>query len=167
MKLREVYYSEELSSWCVPLTKGRFALIDEEDVDRVSQYNWYVGKGKHTHYAHHKSKESFLLHRFVTNAPDDVQVDHINSNGLDNRKTNLRFCNNGQNSAASRKRQGTRSKYRGVVFDSTASCKWKARVYDNGKQIVLGRFSSEEEAALAYNKAALERYGEFARINVL
>ena len=168
MKLRTVYYDTNKESWCVPLTKGHVALIDEDDVERVSKYNWYSMKGKHTHYGAVKFAElSTTLHRFVLGAEKDQKVDHKNGDGLDNRKANLRFCSYGQNNANSRKVAKCASIYKGVTFDDTASFKWKARLYKDGKQKVLGRFATEQEAALAYNRAAVEVYGEFAKVNQL
>lgn len=166
MRLRKAYYSEALESWCVPLTMGDVTLIDEQDVELVSQYNWYSQTGKRTRYAANKNKERLLLlHRLILG--DCEAIDHINGDGLDNRRSNLRVCSLTENNRNTRKRENTRSQYKGVVFDNSASNKWKARVYKDGKQIVLGRFSTEEEAAVAYNKAAVIHYGEFANINSL
>lgn len=166
MRLRKAYYSEALESWCVPLTKGDVALIDEQDVDLVSQYNWYSQTGNNTKYAANKSKaSSILLHRLILGDCDTA--DHINGDGLDNRRTNLRSCSTAENNKNTRKRTSCRSKYKGVVFDDSAINKWKARIYNDGRQIVLGRFSTEEEAAFAYNEAATLHHGKFANLNLL
>jgi len=96
-------------------------------------------------------------------------VDHINGNRLDNRKSNLRFVTNQQNIFNSQKRQliisgGNPSKYKGVTW-MTDRNKWRSRITLDGREFHLGVFESEQEAALAYNKAAIKFYGEYANLN--
>lgn len=107
------------------------------------------------------------MHRLLIYVPPGFEVDHINRNGLDNRRANLRTCTKSEN-AANREKVGgdTSSKYKGV-HRRADSGKWMARIKVNGRRRSLGCFYSEEEAALAYNVAATEEFGEFARVNVV
>jgi hypothetical protein len=94
----------------------------------------------------------------------DVFVDHINGNGLDNRKSNLRICTHQQNCENSRKRKKSFSKYKGVYWSKNAK-KWVAQITIDGKSKHLGYFELEEDAAAAYDKAAVKYFGEFACLN--
>jgi hypothetical protein len=114
------------------------------------------------------------LHRAVWeefNGPisEGMQIDHINGDGLDNRLENLRICRNGQNHFNMRKYQYqeiTTSQYKGVCLHKTSGL-WHARINVSGKCISLKYFKSEIEAARAYNKAAIQYYGEFASLNII
>jgi hypothetical protein len=98
----------------------------------------------------------------LLSAPPGVDVDHINRNGLDNRKTNLRLCEGWQNALNKSVRRDNRSGYKGV---SRYYCKWKATVAVSGKHFYLGLFDTPKEAADAYDKAATELHGRFACLN--
>lgn len=106
------------------------------------------------------------MHRAITNAPKGMDVDHINGNTRDNRRENLRVCTHAQNLAAGRpaKRANSKSKYNGVGWNKSAN-QWMARIRINGKLTYLGCFKDETAAARAYDKAAREHFGEFARLN--
>jgi hypothetical protein len=145
------------------LTRGETVLIDREDWERAIGFNWYLQHG----YAVGKPQwVSISLHRFIMNAPYGVEVDHINGNPLDCRKSNLRLCSRAQNARNSKKRVGGTSRFKGVYFESQTR-KWRAVITVDYKSIRLGRFLSEIDAALAYNAAAIEHHGEFARLNPL
>lgn len=138
------------------------ALVDDEDYELASKYVWRALKTKAGHvYANHSN---FLLHRLITKAPKGLVVDHINCNGLDNRKTNLRVCTHSQNKAwgTQKPRPNNTSGYRGVVYHGN---KWSARIKVNYVRQVLGSFDTREAAALAYNEAALKHFGPYARLN--
>lgn len=147
---------------------------DEEDADLVSIYDWYIMLAGHTFYAftvlYTKERQSAGMHRIVMGLEDNKYViDHINHDGLDNRKENLRICTSQQNSwNRSVSGRGT-SKYKGVIFSSenNRNKRWKAQIKVNYKRLDLGWYWTEEEAALAYNKAALEHFGEFACLNIV
>lgn len=150
----------------IQLTKGKTAIVDDEDYERVNRHGWVVS-GKRTLYAHATiGGKSVYMHRLILAAPQGAHVDHINGNTLDNRKENLRVCTRSQNSANSRKYrlQAATSKYKGVSF-YTRYNKWVASIKAQGKQHFLGYFSEEKEAAIAYNRAALNLHGQFARLN--
>jgi hypothetical protein len=152
----------------IPLTRGMFAVIDESDIPMVASYLWcVVGDPRYTLYAATCiAGRNMRLHRMITSAPDGMFVDHINGNGLDNRKQNLRLCTRNQNMHNRRKVVGGVHKYKGLCFIPW-SRRWTARIYYLSKPIHLGTFDTEAEAASAYNDAAKRYFGEFARLNQL
>lgn len=143
-------------------------LIDDEDYEKISKFKWFINKRlyvRRTQYINGKEKE-LRLHRYILNIIDsNIIVDHINGNTLDNRKCNLRICNNKQNSYNSKKIKSS-SKYKGVFWNKVNN-KWQAQIHPEGKHIHLGYFDSELDAAKKYNEMALKYYGEFAKINNL
>lgn len=153
----------------IPLTKGRFALVDAADYEWLMGWKWYfngkyAARKQHISFFQGKQKQKGIkMHRVIMNTMEGMDTDHINGDGLDNRRENLRICTTSQNMANQIKTRGV-SKYKGVVWDR-ARTKWAARVKINKKAIFLGRFDNEEEAGLAYNVAAQKYFGEFARIN--
>lgn len=154
----------------IPLTQGKFALVDDEDFDDLAPHKWFYGCDG---YAARNStgtwprRHTIMMHRVITDAPKGLQVDHINGNKIDNRRRNLRIVTSAQNrynSNASKGVVGRTSRYKGVSWNPN-SRKWSARICENGKDVNLLFTESEVEAALAYNKAAIRIYGEFARLN--
>lgn len=138
-------------------------LLDEEDQHYLLYAYSITSDG---YVAISRDKKKVLLHRWLLKAEAGQAIDHINGNKLDNRKENLRFCTQAQNCANRRKRTDkvTSSKYKGVSYCKQTK-RWKATVRQTGISQTLGRFSTEEAAALAYNKAALQYFGEFAHLN--
>ncbi len=153
----------------IPLTQGQFALVDDEDFELISQYNWYANKRDATFYAATSIKKggkwtTLQMHRLVMDAQKGQEIDHRNGNGLYNCRTNLRFCTRSQNNQ-NRKPQGNgSSKYKGVSWCKSSN-EWKAEIKSNYKCIWLGRFKNEIDAAKCYDKKAKELFGEFARTN--
>jgi hypothetical protein len=149
----------------VPLTQNKVAFVDEEDYELVSQYKWNTNKGRNTFYA----ATGLQLHRLVMENTlgrklgSEELVDHINGNGLDNRRENLRVCSRTQNIRNRTGKSGS-SKYKGVSWH-TPTEKWLARIQVNKHQIHLGCFVNEATAAIAYDIAAHQYFGEFAKLN--
>ena len=153
----------------ISLTQGYIALIDDEDYEIVAQYKWYPRKHGKTCYAITNIKNDFgkyktvNLHHLIFGKKDGQIIDHINGDGLDNRKENLRFCSQSEN-CNNRHNTWGKSKYKGVHWHPINN-KWVARIQVKKKRLHLGCYVSEKEAALAYNKAAIKYFGEFARLN--
>ena len=151
----------------IPLTRDKFAIVDAEDYDRLNKYKWHALKGQRNYYArNHRPNGTVLMHRVILNAPRGLVVDHINHNGLDNRKRNLRLCTAAQNSQnrRPRTRPNKTSKYKGVTFDKNRN-RFAAYIKHNKKAYFLGRFKDETDAAKAYDKKAKELFGQFAYLN--
>lgn len=154
----------------IPLTKGLFALVDDSDYELTSQFTWTALVCKRTAYAYFRRRAAgrspvTLMHRMLMNAPVGTQVDHINSNGLDCRRSNMRVCSIAENHRNIRKRiNPTSSRYKGVTWDKNRM-KWMAKIKCDQKFIFLGRFTAEESAARAYNVEALRLFGKFALLN--
>ena len=153
----------------IKLTKGKFALVDDEDFEHLNQLKWCVLISGNNVYArrHHKTgnkRITILMHREVLATPKGFYTDHINGNGLDNRKSNLRVCTQQDNMRNLRAQTGGTSKYKGVYW-SKRSNKWHAqiKVSVDGTRKSLGFYSLEEDAYKAYCEAAKKYHGEFAR----
>lgn len=150
----------------VPLTRGYVALIDEADAGRVGAHNWCVMLNPRTPtpYAIRNAggRGTVYLHRFILDAPSDVEVDHASGDGLDNRRANLRQCTAEQNGCNRRKFIVGRSRFKGVTWHPSG---WRARIRLSGRLTHLGFFDSEREAALVYDVAARDFHGPFASPN--
>ena len=155
------------------------AIIDTEDWDKIKVYRWYLHGSKTygTPYVRglipnpdkdiNRPYTFILLHRLILGKPKKGMVtDHINHNGLDNRKENLRFATRGQNQRNRQSGKNSRSQYLGVFWYKQHQ-KWSAQIRHNGKKYHLGLFTCEHQAALAYNKKAIELHGEYANPNVV
>jgi len=155
----------------VNLTRGHVSVFDPEFCAPVSLYRWHAhfdGKNTYARRCHHAEIDgrrlslSVHLHAMVMPSVGDLVVDHRNGDTLDNRVENLRLASMSQNSANQRKRLGTSSRYRGV---SHVRGQWRAVVGHQGRQVYLGQFASEEEAARAYDAAAKSLFGKNSRPN--
>jgi HNH endonuclease len=155
----------------VPLTQGKVALIDDEDAERVLAYKWCTQWDKSSprwraiRYSGRKhGRRTALLHRFIMDAPDGVQVDHINQDPLDNRRSNLRLATNSQNNCNKGRHIDSSTGFKGVWRHKKLGA-FQAGIEHQGKKYHLGYFTTAEEAARAYDIAALMLHGEFARVN--
>lgn len=164
----------------IALTQGKVAIVDDDDYDRLAEYKWYAHKNRtcNLYYAMRQvgtapNQKCIRMHRVVANAPDGVMVDHKDGDSLNNRKANLRLCTHGQN-IANRRRKGKNksSQYTGVTWRPD-NRKWRAGIKggplipgtNRRKNITLGHFDSEVEAAHAYDDMAVIVHGEFACLN--
>lgn len=152
----------------IELTRGYYTTVDDEDYEYLNQFKWRVRLCKHDHrkiYAIRTSK-SIGMHRVIMNITDPkIQVDHKDGNGLNNQKYNLRVATNQQNIFSSRKsNKKTSSIYKGVSYEKDRE-KWSSKIKLNYKSKSLGRFDNEIDAAKAYDVAARNYFGEFAKLN--
>lgn len=150
----------------VPLSKtNKVALVDLDDVQKIVGIRWYIHAQKcGLFYAGTNIKgKTIHMHRLIVGAKKGQYVDHINGDGLDNRRENLRFCTSQQNSCNKKKARGT-SKYKGVSYHKQTR-KWRAYITYKRERIYLGCYLTQEDAARRYNSAALKYHGEFAKLN--
>jgi hypothetical protein len=147
--------------------------IDSEDYERVSKYKWYVRLEKTTgrfyvlSHNYTNGDTTIYLHRLLLNCPKGKIVDHIDHDTLNNKKSNLRICTRTENIRNSIKRKDYKySEYKGVKWHEKDK-RFHSRITFNGKRFYLGGFITEIEAAIAYNKKAVEFYGEFACLNII
>lgn len=154
----------------IALTRGMFAIVDDSDYEWLMQWKWYAIKPRKTWYAARKQTQGprvqnmIYMHRVILNAPSGKMVDHCDGNGLNNARSNIRLCSNAENHYNQFPVSGKSSKYKGVCWNKRRG-KWNAVITANGIARHLGVFEQEADAAVAYNKAALELHGEFARLN--
>lgn len=155
----------------VELTQGYTSIIDAEDARIAELFNWCVLKrsDKRTIYAHRKMRDGsghqkiVYLHRAVMGLPAGCQIDHIDGNGLNNRKSNLRLCEVHQNARNRGAQVNNQCGFKGVFWDKSRG-KWRAHIHALGKTNHLGRFETLEQARNAYAKANKKIHGEFGRV---
>jgi hypothetical protein len=155
----------------VPLTRGQVAIVDLDDFTWVSQWNWSALwiPSKHGFYAVRSAviegkKRCLYLHRELLQCSPDEYTDHRDGNSLDCRRSNIRRCRPIDNTRNRGVQTVNTSGLKGVSFDRFRN-KWKSRINVDGKEIFLGRFANSMDAAIAYNNAAREYYGDFAWLN--
>lgn len=152
----------------IKLRSGRISKVDEEDFEKLSKYKWLENVKMNTSYAvasilsdDKKDRVHIKMHRIVMNAPKGMDVDHLNGNGLDNRKCNLRICTKSQNGMNKGILNRNTSGFKGIYRKHR---KWIAQIGVNNKRIRIGSFNTPEEAYKAYCEAAIKYHGEFARL---
>lgn len=158
----------------IELTKGQVTIVDDEDFEYLAQWRWQLGgsSGERSDgYAFRmsydqvsKKRKGTYMHRVILNPGNGVQVDHINGNRLDNRRCNLRIATGSQNRSNIGPTRFSKTGVKGVCFRVERGS-YEAKIGLGRKRIHLGTFKTLEEASMAYNKAAMELHGEFARLN--
>ena len=140
----------------IPLSQNKVAIVDAEDYERLSKYKWSLSCQESTCYGQRTeshTRRSIMMHREIACAPPHLVVDHINHNGLDNRKRNLRLCTQEENIYNSLPRRNCSSKYKGVYLHKRSK-RYHAMIGYKGKRYYLGTFKDEVDAAKAYDKKA-------------
>ena len=152
----------------IPLTQGKFAIVDDADFERVNQFKWCAKKGGNTFYAARHSAMPFSktirLHIYLMDSPKGAKVDHKDGNGLNCQRYNLRFATKSQNAMNRGKNRNNKSGFKGVAWHKSRG-KFVAQIAVNGRDIHLGCFQTAEAAARAYDEAAKKHHGEFAYLN--
>ncbi len=157
----------------IPLTRGEYAIVDTEDYAYLMQWKWCAQPSKTTWYAMrwapHPSGEkgkgaTIFMHRVITGATGKWQTDHVNHNGLDNRRCNLRRCSRSENNQNRLPLANCSSPYKGVTWSKDKG-EWQAQITLNSKTRYLGHFPVETDAAYAYDEKAKELFGDFAYLN--
>lgn len=148
----------------IALTRGKFAIVDAADYEWLSRYKWTANCKGDKCYAYRRDKgRGVLMHRAIMQAPKGLVVDHIDGNGLNNRRSNLRLCTQAENSRNARPRRGT-SRFKGVRAHNTPG-QFVAEITLDGRARYIGSFTDEIEAAIAYDLRAVVLFAEFARLN--
>ncbi len=147
----------------IPLAHGGFVLVDAADFEWLSRYKWSP-KGSGRYAARREKGKTIYMHREIMNAPPGMVVDHSDGNGPNNCRSNLRVCTAGQNRCNQAKRIGCKSRFKGVYQDSRRD-KWFVMIRVGDKPLWFGYFDAEGEAARAYDRLAVELFGEFAYLN--
>lgn len=154
----------------IQLTRNQVALIDDEDFDLINQHKWFSVSPRqknyrHTWYAACKIQGRHVtMHNLLLNPPKGSVADHIDHNGLNNRRTNIRISTTRENSWNTNKHKNCTSKFKGVSWNKEKS-KWQARICINGRETHLGWFHDEVLAANTYDFVACQFFGDFAKLN--
>jgi hypothetical protein len=152
----------------IPLTQGQVALVDDDDFERLSGHKWCAARDRSgnfyavRHIPGPRWQKTIYMHREV--CPQGAEGDHRNRNTLDNQRRNLRPATHAQNAQNTGRLKNNTSGFRGVYWEKQVN-KWRARIYSDKQRHLLGYFLNAEDAARAYDRAAKERFGEFACLN--
>lgn len=153
----------------IRLTREKQALVDDDDFEKLIGHKWFFGTSG---YAVRNvrteggEKTQIYMHRVILGTPDGKKTDHVNENKLDNRKENLRVCSVAENHWNKGAHKDSKSGLKGVFFHKRTG-KFEAQIMALGKRYHLGYFFKKEEAAIAYNQAAMELHREFAKLNAV
>ena len=153
----------------IPLTQGKFAMVDDADYDWLNQWKWCACWSGWTWYAERTTgpkghRKHIKMHIVIMNVHKGQKVDHRDSNGLNNQRYNLRTSTDEENARNRRPQRGKTSKYKGVYWNKQTR-KWHVQIMTGQKNFYLGLYTNERIAALAYDIKAEELFGEFAYLN--
>jgi hypothetical protein len=152
----------------IQLTRNKVALVDNEDFEWLSTLNWFAKPHHGNWYAignigrDDKTRYTCSMHRFILKPPKYIAIDHIDTNGLNNQRSNLRICTNSQNAMNRKISRVNTTGFKGVYSENN---KWRAQIKMNQKIFFIGMFSDKIAAAHAYDQKAIELFGEFSRLN--
>lgn len=153
----------------IPLTKGKVAIVDAADYEWLNQWRWHARGNGSAFYASRKvgprgATRYVHMHRLIVGVEVDAEVDHINGDGLDNRRANLRSCSHRENTRSLKLNRNSQSGFKGVSWHK-ARGKWVSHISVDGRQRHLGIFDDPVKAAVAYDLAAKVHFGEYAKLN--
>jgi hypothetical protein len=149
----------------IKLTQGKYTTVDDEDFVSLNKYKWYATKKFKTYYAVRslKNGSKIQMHRVILNTPENMETDHVDGDGLNNQKNNLRACTHSENQSNKSKYVNNTTGYKGLSW-CERNKKWLVRISVNKKRFYLGHFKSKKEASEVYNIACLKKHGKFAKI---
>lgn len=152
----------------IPLTQGKVAIVDDEDYEAMAKHKWCLYDNRRGHqyavrFTRVPKKRLVRMHRVILGEPEELVVDHINGDGLDNRRQNLRVCTRTENIRNSKSQGGAVPQFKGVTRAPNGG--FRAMIMANRRSEALGTFNTAEDAARAYDAAAIRLHGDFARLN--
>jgi hypothetical protein len=153
----------------IPLTQGFVALVDDGDYEELNRWKWHASKTSDIFYAIRKARvdgnrQNISMHRQILNFPSGMEVDHIDGNGTNNRRANLRICTHAENTHNQKLNRVNTSGFKGVSYHNVTK-RWRAYLKFNRKYIWLGSYDSPHDAAVVYDINARVFFGEYARLN--
>ncbi len=145
------------------LNNGKEVFVDDSDYEYLNQWKWTSNGHSVTRFIYEgRVRKILLMHRLILNAPHGTYIDHMDLNGFNNQRSNLRLCTPSQNAANTKKRKTNKSGYKGVCWYKNTN-KWMAYIQFNNRRITLGYFKNKKHAIRAYRISAKKYFGEFAR----
>lgn len=142
----------------IKLTQGKVAIVDDKDYEYLSQFKWHWKSNNYA--ARESSRKTIFMHREIMKPQDGMLIDHIDGNGLNNQRNNLRICNKSQNGM--NRQNNTGRQFKGVY---PVGKKFVARIQVDGENKYIGTYETQDEAARAYDRAAIDLFGRFAKTN--
>ena len=163
LRCKEIRHGCKLKA--IKLTLGKYAIVSLEDYERLNKHKWHALISHRTFYAvRTENYKAIYMHNHIMQPESGKVIDHIDRNGLNNGRYNLRLASRSQNCYNRKKKAGSQSKYKGVSYVKGRK-KWRVCINHNGKRIHLGYFDDEIDAVKAYDEAAKEYHGKFAVLN--